>query len=338
MMIRRIYSVVFILIVLAISPQTLAADAPSKLSLPIECTVGKTCWIPNYVDHKPGPGAQDYMCGDATYDAEPGGHHKGTDFAIRDLTVMREGVQVLAVAPGLVVGMRDGMADIRIDQNPDPMAHKYACGNGVRIQHDNGYIGQYCHMRHASVLVGVGDRVKHGQPLGLVGLSGKTVFPHLHFQVSKDDVIVDPFTGSLKTGRCGVGDASLWDVSTLRQLPYQPTAVYNAGFADQKPEALDIQAGAYSSKSVLKTSPALVLWAEFYRVQANDDIMMRITAPNGMPLHEQHIRIEATQAYFYAFSGKRAKTRLWPVGIYRGDIILKRGTKTFEASRQIEIR
>jgi len=50
------------------------AGMPDQLGLPIDCEPGKDCWILRYVDHDPGPGVRDYMCGALTGDG-----HKGTD-------------------------------------------------------------------------------------------------------------------------------------------------------------------------------------------------------------------------------------------------------------------
>ena len=83
----------------------LAQEAP-RLALPIDCIPGRTCHIQNYTDADPGSGARDFTCGPLTYDS-----HKGTDFALPDLALMRAGVTVRAAAPGRVTGLRDGMAD-----------------------------------------------------------------------------------------------------------------------------------------------------------------------------------------------------------------------------------
>jgi murein DD-endopeptidase MepM/ murein hydrolase activator NlpD len=62
----------------------------------------------------------------------------------------------------------------------------YSYGNVVRIQHDFGYDGQplftvYAHL--SAVLVTVGQHVEPGDPIGLVGNTGRTTGPHVHFEV-----------------------------------------------------------------------------------------------------------------------------------------------------------
>ncbi len=196
-----------------------AAAAPPQLALPLSCQPGTTCWIVNYVDLDPGDGVRDYTCGVATYNTGTHNAHNGTDFAIRDLKAMRDGVPVLAAAPGRVAGVRDGMADVSVrDTGPAAVANR-ECGNGVRIDHGDGWASQYCHMRSGSIAVAKGQTVTAGQPLGLVGLSGLSEFPHLHFQVDKDGVPTDPFIGEARTSasECGLGEHQLWNRGNARR-------------------------------------------------------------------------------------------------------------------------
>ena len=87
---------------LAASP---VAGAP-LLQQPIDCELGETCYIQNYVDADPSSDYADFACGKLSYDG-----HKGTDFALPTLADMQRGVDVLAAAPGRVLGTRDGMKD-----------------------------------------------------------------------------------------------------------------------------------------------------------------------------------------------------------------------------------
>ena len=85
-----------LLLLLLLSAAPAAAGPPEGLILPIACTPGADCWVVRHVDHDPGPGARDYMCGALTGDG-----HKGTDIALRDLAVMAAGVEVRAAAAGV---------------------------------------------------------------------------------------------------------------------------------------------------------------------------------------------------------------------------------------------
>ena len=104
-----------------------------ELSFPVDCRLGATCFIQNYVDIDPGPGAGDYRCGQATYDG-----HKGTDFRLLSVPEAEMGVDVLAAAPGIVKALRDGMPDRLIGQH-DPGPAGKECGNGVVLDHGAGW-------------------------------------------------------------------------------------------------------------------------------------------------------------------------------------------------------
>ncbi|HEY9080121.1 M23 family metallopeptidase [Magnetovibrio sp.] len=333
----RVFAVVACLVgmpVLAVQ----AGEDHFTLALPVDCQPGATCWVVNYVDLKPGPGTLDYNCGDATYDAPPGDQHKGTDFAVRDMAAVRKGVAVFAAASGQVIGKRDGMADISFEGVKDASVANQECGNGLRIRHDNGLITQYCHMRQNSVMANTGDRVERGQQLGMVGLSGQTVFPHLHFQVERGAEIVDPFAGLDRTQTCGIGENTLWDAQTLAKLPYQPTAIYNVGFAPGKPDLKAIRDGQYQDQAFDASSSAMVVWAEFFRIRAGDEIVITITDPEGHQIHNQRIPLKANKARYFAFSGLRLKTPRWQSGTYRGYVSLIRNNETITVSRETDVR
>ena len=131
----------------------LAAE-PFRIGLPVECAFGSICSVQNYVDLDPGPGRLDPGCGRLTYDG-----HDGTDFRVRDLIAMEEGVRVLAAADGVVKATRDGMADVSIREIGREAVSGREAGNGVLIDHGGGWETQYSHLRSGSVSVEPGDRV-----------------------------------------------------------------------------------------------------------------------------------------------------------------------------------
>lgn len=63
-------------------------------------------------------------------------------------------------------------------------------GNHVRIQHSDGYMTVYGHL--SVIDVKVGDRVNAGDVVGRSGSTGYSTGPHLHFEVRKDGVPIDP--------------------------------------------------------------------------------------------------------------------------------------------------
>ena len=123
------------------------SDAP-RLSWPVDCTFGVDCWIRKYVDLDPSPGRRDYACGTVTTDK-----HSGTDIGLRSEAEIADRVAVLAAAPGTVAGVRDEMVDRNILDRRDRDLKGKDCGNGVRLDHGDGWSTQYCHLKRGSIAV-----------------------------------------------------------------------------------------------------------------------------------------------------------------------------------------
>lgn len=290
-----------------------AAEAP-RLALPVACTLGENCYIQNYVDTLPAEGrVADYACGALSYDG-----HKGTDFALATRAEMEAGVAVLAAADGVVRGLRDGMPDTGLTANTRASLAGRECGNGVVIDHGAGWISQYCHLKRGSVRVTTGQRLVAGTPLGLIGLSGRSEFPHLHFALRHNDQVIDPFDPD-NTATCGAAAQTLW----ADPWSYQPGGLLGLGFASAVPEYSDIKQG--TAHSTLSTeAPALVLWGYTYGTRANDILRLEITGPEGFRF-VQNARIERPQALGFRAAGKRRSTKAWPEGRYIGQVTLLRG-------------
>jgi hypothetical protein len=95
------------------------------------------------------------------------------------------GAEALAVADGTVVGMLDALDDQKPGTLPDPKTINVenVDGNHVVLDLGDGVFAFYAHLQKNSLRVAVGDRVKRGQVLGLVGNTGNTSAPHLHFHL-----------------------------------------------------------------------------------------------------------------------------------------------------------
>ncbi|HXF92652.1 MAG TPA: M23 family metallopeptidase [Nitrospiraceae bacterium] len=310
------------------APALVAQDArlldppggPFALDLPLACQVGETCWVANYVDVDPGNDAKDFRCHGRTDDA-----HDGTDFAIRDRAVMEQGIPVLAGAPGVVRRVRDGMEDQPItDDTSRARIAGRECGNGVMIDHAGGWQTQYCHLRRGSVQVRVGERVDRGSQLGLVGLSGKTEFPHVHVTVRHHGRVVDPFTGQWASAGCGLGGKPLWRDDA--HISYEEVALYNAGFSGEPPNVEAIRGGRNENDLLSSAAKALVLWVDIFGVQAGDTIRFRIIGPDGKLVLDHETRIDRTQARRFVFAGRGRQTGAWQAGSYVGKVTLLRST------------
>ncbi|MGR3541334.1 MAG: M23 family metallopeptidase [Hasllibacter sp.] len=292
-----------------------ARDIP--LAFPVACTLGETCFVQNHVDRDPTGGAADFACGTLTYDG-----HQGTDIALPSLVAMEAGVDVLAVAPGIVRGTRDALPDISFRDEAAPDLGGRDCGNGVAIDHGDGWTSQYCHLRQGSVAVRTGQRVAGGQVLGQIGLSGLTEFPHLHLTIREDDRVVDPFDRG--GAACGGGDPTpLWRDA----LAYVPSGAISAGFAADLPEWEAIKAGGLETAD--DADAPLVLWAAFFGGRQGDAVEVTITGPGGT-IHRDSVPVERDQAQFFRASGLRAPAGGWPPGRYEGRAALVRDGGTIE--------
>lgn len=96
--------------------------------------------------------------------------HHGLDFA------GAEGSDIISVASGVVTWA----------------GPRYGYGNLVEINHGNGYVTRYGHNKE--ILVDVGDTVKRGQVISLMGSTGRSTGPHVHFEVLKDGRVVNPIS------------------------------------------------------------------------------------------------------------------------------------------------
>ncbi len=93
------------------------------------------------------------------------------------------GREALAVADAAVVVAVDGLPDITPGALPDSINPAEADGNHVILDLGNGAYVLYAHLQPGSVRVAVGNVVRRGQVLGLVGNSGNTLAPHLHLHI-----------------------------------------------------------------------------------------------------------------------------------------------------------
>jgi hypothetical protein len=128
--------------------------------------------------------------------------HDGSDFLLAGgfATMDAGSVAILAAQDGVVVGTSDGYydrchADLGIGGvSCDGMSDGTA--NSVTLEHADGSRTLYWHMKKDSVAVALDQEVRCGDQLGLVGSSGYSSLPHLHFELQDPDgLTVDPYAG-----------------------------------------------------------------------------------------------------------------------------------------------
>lgn len=299
----------------------------------MRCDLGTNCFIQNYFDHEPGPHFKDYACGYLSYDG-----HRGTDFRVVDEVAMAAGVPVIAAASGVVLGVRDGVPDLPVSVRGKSNLVGKDAGNGVVIDHGDGWQTQYSHLRMGSVIVAKGERVDRGQQLGMIGESGNAEFPHVDFSVRHNGVPLDPFqpTASAPCNAEIAADA-LWGTNAKLALSYIPTAILQLGFADHLPDRLEAQSGKLSSQQLSTGSLGLVLWAQIMGMRDGDRVDLKIEQSDGRVFVDTTQTIYGNKAVWVGGVGKRRSAQLWVPGVYHGSIRLFRQGK-FLQERQIALQ
>lgn len=152
--------------------------------------------ISNYVDLADAfpDNLLDYNCGQRTYDTGSGYNHQGTDiyswpFGWKKMDT--DQIEIIAAASGTIIFKR-------FTENDKSCALNNNQWNAVYIQHDDGSIAWYGHLKKNSLTSKeVGESVEAGDYLGVMGSSGNSTGPHLHFEVyDSNSNLVDPFMGS----------------------------------------------------------------------------------------------------------------------------------------------
>lgn len=297
-----------------------------SLGLPLQCKLQEDCWLVNYMDLDPAPNAvMDIGCGRRTYDK-----HKGHDFGLLNVPAMEKGVSVVASAAGTVKGVRDQVPDKMIESDSDRAKIKgIECGNGVILDHGHGWETQYCHMKQGTIKVTKGQTVTKGMVLGQVGLSGMTVFPHVHLTVRHNGKDIDPFTNQAPNGKCESKldlSKSLWDKSLHSGLAYQPVIIQSIGLAHTPPDLLDIRYGNYPMARIKANAPQIIIWAYFLGTHPGDVIVMDITDPANQSWLKSEQTVKSYKATYLQYVGKKHKPETaWKKGTYWVKVSIKRG-------------
>ncbi|MDQ0471766.1 M23 family metallopeptidase [Labrys wisconsinensis] len=304
---------------------------PPGLGLPLDCTVGQTCFVQQYVDHDPGPGVLDYRCGAQTYDG-----HDGVDIRLLSARAAEAGVRVLAPMAGRIKALRNDMPDHLVATEADRAAvARRECGNGVVLTGPDGWEVQLCHMRQGSVSVRVGDEVAAGAPLGLVGSSGMAAFAHVHMTVRRAGTVLDPFTAGPMADKpacpAGPAAASLWSAAAAAQLAYRDGAIIETGFAAApvSPGELELRGGAVDGPA--SASPALIFYGRFINLKAGDRVRLTLTGPAGFAASTLSDPLERSKATYVSFVGKKRTQPAWPAGRYLGRVEIVRDGQVAES-------
>ncbi|WP_334163239.1 M23 family metallopeptidase [Phenylobacterium sp.] len=297
----------------------LPAAAGPRLVFPLACPAGMACEVQNHVDHDPTTGLQDYRCGRRTYDG-----HDGVDIRIPDMAAQARGVDVLAAAAGRVTRLRDGTPDVSIRAAGAPPVTGRECGNGVVIDHGDGWETQYCHLANGSIRVRTGDVVAAGQPIARVGLSGATEFAHLHLGVRHAGRMLDPFAPEPASAAACQPQSTMWTPEAARRLAYHAGTILNAGFAAGPVTSDAVEAGGVAAPTA--DAPWLVPYVRAIGLEGGDRIELTLQAPDGEVLaKDTQGPLDRDKAQYLMFIGKKRPPQGWPGGAYTARVRVLRG-------------
>lgn len=97
--------------------------------------------------------------------------------------MQHNGLDIIASAGEPVYAVADGVVS-------DVVRSRKGLGNTVTLSHKGGYVTRYAHL--ADIQVRKGRSVKVGDLIGYVGTSGNSFVPHLHYEVMRDTLVLDP--------------------------------------------------------------------------------------------------------------------------------------------------
>ena len=298
-----------ILFLPAASP-TRSGMTPIKLSSPVDCTLGEDCFIQNYVDMDPGPDAKDFTCGPLAYN-----NHQGTDFRLRNRAALQRPYSALATAPGKVVQVINNRPDHHFEEGAYSALD---CGNAVMIDHGGGWMSQYCHLAEGSVRVTNGDIVQRGQPIGYIGSSGGTSFPHLHYAIRAFNATIDPFIGVSPTGCEATESGPLWDDSV--GAFYADTAILGFGATRDFPNLNAMENGGLNTPPNEPYAPFYV-WAHIMGVKSGDTLRFVALAPGDKIVASERFEVPEDKTIYSVNIGVEPSDgdfESWPAGTYEG--------------------
>ncbi len=220
--------------------------------------------ISNYIDQNAAFPNQirDYNCGTRSYDVASGYNHAGTDIFSWPYSwqkMSRNAVEIIAAAPGTIIAKSDG----NFDQNCAFCTS--ACNwNAVYVMHADGSAAWYGHMKSGSLTTKlIGATVALGEYLGVMGSSGNSTGPHLHFEVYTNSAytqLVDPWAGACNSLN---GLTSWW----ANQQPYYVSTLNKVMTSGAAPATGNCPNAENTNEKINFANGETVFLSSYYRDQ-----------------------------------------------------------------------
>ncbi len=239
------------------------AATPRLLSFfPMAGVLGGDLFTWYFVDLETSGGILDWDCTGFTYDG-----HQGNDTIIRSFAEQGVGAPIFAAQDGVVVAAHDGEPDMNTTGPDVP-------GNFVIIDHGYGRLGLYWHFKRGSVLASPGERIVAGQQLGLTGSSGRSSYPHLHFELNDRGTVFEPYAGPCRPGPSGWRD----------QIAHIERRMYLGDFGVTHEDLTNHAGPPFElprSGQIGVTDPYVRFWIIVYNLPANSRWRARFQRPDG---------------------------------------------------------
>ena len=234
--------------------------------VPLGATLFDEVFGQNFVDLETGPGLLDFTGGAATVNGSTGEDFLLPSFAVEDI-----GVPVFAALDGTV------SQAVYTDRADHVTAGGTGQGNYVLLDHGAGQGTGYFSLAYNNgdaryEALRPGQFVKAGTQIGLVGSSGLSTAPHLHFQSTLNGAIFEPFAGAARPG------PSWWVTQpALRTETYVEAYAISPGTITSPAPNSDLPRQGAFAQGATQTG----CWAILHNLPAGSQFRLRWLRPDG---------------------------------------------------------
>lgn len=264
-----------------------AAVAETPFLFPLDCSHTDGCYVLSMPDVSAvSDSPQDGFCGPQARD---GG--KELDIGLSSISAIKDNVPVVAARGGEVISVTTNAPDqVRGEGVPLPVGVT-PCGNGVILDHDGGWNTVYCHLQQGSIPLKAGQKVKAGQTIGYIGLSGATRWPKLSFSAIRNGSVFDPMTRANILRGCIPGKTASTLFSDYPKYTYRPAAIAGTGVTVEAIDDNDVRRGYLGTETrIHHANPNITLWTLVLGTRQGDTLHITVYPPaSSLAYTEKHI-------------------------------------------------